>query len=613
MRAKTSPPVVVGAGPRACPGNHRGWPLLILLITLAGIGTAQAQTRVYAKVDSDTTIYPGQRFTYSIVVEGGATPSRIDISPLAQFSPARTGSGQEMRQINGRMTVRYSENYLIPAKEPGTMVLPAVTVVVDGKTYTTDPVEVTVSVPGTTDRLDLEVTLSDRKCYVGQPVVMKVDWIVKAQVKDASFDVPVFKSEGFYLEDVAEPDSAYARTEATIHGVPVVVSETRGMIKGMEAAVISFSKILIPKRAGRVSLGSVTVSTDMAVGRVRTNEIFNPVRTRYERFSVTSEPLQLEVLPLPETGRPPEFYGLVGRYTIEAEATPTDVSVGDPITLTVRIGGNPYLKPVQWPDLETILGDDFKVPTEKASPVAEDGVKVFTQTIRANHDGVTEVPPIPLAYFDSQTGAYAVAQTEPITLEVAPTKVLTERDVEGTSLGSVGRAVQARREGFSANYYGPEVLVDQTFSPVSAMVRPGYAVLWAVPLMGFVGSLAYRLGTRTSSEATARKRWRQAYPTAIQQLKSAASADQRERPDLLVAALKGYLGDRFARTAGSLTADDCHAIVLGATDDVGLADRFKATVAQSEAARYGALNARVDRAQIDDATALLQEIQEKSK
>ena len=120
--------------------------------------------------------------------------------------------------------------------------------------------------------------------------------------------------------------------------------------------------------------------------------------------------------PLPETDKPAQFYGLVGQYTISASATPTKVNVGDPITLTIRIGGNPYLKPVQWPALEQVpeLAANFKIPAEKASPVLEGRSKVFTQTIRANSDKVTQVPAIPFGVLRSRTGAYAVAKTEPI-------------------------------------------------------------------------------------------------------------------------------------------------------------------------------------------------------
>jgi len=582
--------------------------LVGLAVTFAGAADGLAQTKVYAIVDSQTTMYPGQAFTYSVVVEGGAAPSRVDISPLAPFNPTSAGSGQQMHRDGRRMTVRYSQNYHITAREPGTMVLPGVNVVVDGRQYTTNPVEVTVSKPGTTDRLALEVELSDQECYVGQPVTFTVNWTRKTLVKDLDFDVPVFKSDDFYVEDLAGVRGTY---DWTLHGVPVVAIETAHVTKGMETAVVSFSKILIPRRPGRITLDPVTVSVSIPTGRYRTNEIFNPIRVRYERFSVKSDPIELNVLPLPEATPPAAFYGLIGNYTISAQASPTQVSVGDPITLTLRIGGSPYLKPVQWPDLAAALGDDFKIPSEKASPVIDKGEKVFTQTIRANNEAVTEVPAIPLAYLDPETGDYAVALTEPIKLQVAATKVLTERDVEGTSPGTVGRAVEALREGFSANYYGPEVLNDQTFSPLAAIVSPGYAVLWSVPLLGFVASVAYKLFTRTSPQAMARKRRRHACTRAVRQLSKAASADPARRNDLLIAAIKTYLGEKFDRTAGSLTADDCRDLVYAPTGDTELADRVRTKVSEFEAARYASMNAQVDATQIEEAIELVRLVESK--
>lgn len=591
------------------------WTITFAAILLpAGVAAGQARTRVYAKVESDMTIYPGQTFTYSVVVEGGK-PNKIDISPIARFNPQRTASGTSLQTINNRTTISYSENYMIVAEKPGTMVLPGVAVVVDDQTYTTNPVEVTVSAPGTTDRLALEMTVSDTKCYVGQPIVMTVRWIVKAQVKDAAFDVPVFQGDDFFIEDPPDASGTYARTEASIHGVPVVVYENRESIKGTEAAIVSFSKVLIPKRPGRITLEPVTVSTSMATGRVRTGDFLNPMRMNYERFAVQSDPIELEVLPLPSGGQPREFYGLVGRYTIAASATPTQVSVGDPITLTVRIGGNPYLKPVRWPDLEGLpeLANNFKIPAEKASPVLANGHKVFTQTLRAGNDKVTAIPPVPLAYFDPDVGDYVVAQTPPIPLEVAPAKVLTGADVEGLGPTLVARQVQALREGFSANYYSPEVLENHAFSPLAALASPGYAALWSVPLLGLLGSIAFRLATRTSPEAVARKRRRQASSVAVRKLRAVATAQADVRHDLLIAALRGYVGDRFDRTAGSLTADDCYGIVLAATRDAALADRLRSKIAESEAARYASIGARVDQTQIDEAMELVQRIEEKSK
>ena len=584
------------------------------LLTLSAAASSPAAVRVYAKVGAETTIYPGDSFLYSIVVEGGAKPSQVDLSPIAQFNPQEAGTRNMMQTVNGRTTVGFIQNYAITAGKAGKMSLPPVTVTVDGQTYTTNPVEVTVSPPGTTDRISVEFTVSEKRCYVGQPIVMTVKWIITASVEGGAFDVPVFKSDDFYVEDLSEPAAAQAAQQVAIHGVPVTITGGRQLIKGMEAQIVSFNKVLIPKRAGRIRLDPVTVSTNMVAGPVRTGDFFNPFQTQYKRVSVQSDPVELEVLPLPEAGKPPQFYGLVGQYTISASATPTKVNVGDPITLTVRIGGSPYLKPVQWPPLERIpeLADNFKIPAEKASPVVENGVKIFTQTIRANNDRVTQIPAIPLAYFDPQKGQYVAAGTDPIKVEVAPTKVLTNADVQGTGSSPPSREVEAIRKGISANYYGPEVLVNQSVSPLAAIVSPGYMALWSIPLAGLIVSSIIRFAGRTSPELVARRRRRQARSTAVQQLRSAGSADSKEIHELLASAMKGYIGDRFDRIAASLTADDCYQIIVESTGDTNAAARYKELVAACETARYASVGTDIGADHVTEAIQLIGQVEKKS-
>ncbi len=576
---------------------------------------SSAATRVYARVDAETAIYLGEEFAYSIVVEGGGKPSKIDISPLAPFSPRKAGSGTSMQTVNDRTTVSYSDNFVITAGKPGVMHLPGVTLVVDGQTYTTNPVDVTISRPGTTDRMSVECQISDKQCYVGQPLVLTVRWIVTARVQQGAFDVPVFQSDDFYIDDLSQAANVAAQEQTSIHGVPVTVTQERQVIGGVEGMVLSFRKVLTPKRSGRLTLEPITVSASLAVGRERTDDFFNPYRLRFQRVSVQSDPVELEVRSLPETGKPPQFYGLVGRYTIAASATPTQVNVGDPITLTIRIGGSPFLKPVQWPALEQVpeLAANFKIPAEKASPVLEAGGKVFTQTIRANRDTVTQIPAIPLAFFDPEKGSYVVAQTEPIQLQVAPTKVLTNVDVEGTTAsGPVNREVEAIRKGLSANYYGPEVLENQSVSVLAILTSPAYAALWSIPLLGLIVSSVVRLAGRTSPESLARKRRRRAAAVALAQLKKVSGAEPGQRHELLLSALKGYIGDRFDKVAASLTADDCHRAIVAAAGDAATAARYKGLIDACEAARYAPLQAQIDPDRVQAAIALVQAV-EKAK
>ena len=585
------------------------------LLVLGSASAAPAATKVYAMVNSETAIYPGEDFMYSIVVEGGGRPSKIDISPLAQFRPRNAGSRSTVNIVNNRQSVAYSENYVLTAGQVGTMRLPGVTVVVDGETFTTNAVDVTISAAGTTDRMALELVISDKQCYVGQPLVMTAKWTITARVEQGAFEVPVFKSDDFYLEDVSDPANVVAKEQTVIHGVPVTVTEERHLLRGMEAAVLSFRKVLIPKHAGRIRLEPLSISANMAVGRERSDDLFYPYRIKYQRVSVQSNAIDLDVQPLPETGKPTEFYGLIGPYTISASATPTKVNVGDPITLTIRIGGNPYLKPVQWPALERVpeLAANFRIPTEKASPVLEGGAasgslarkpaagdpsatqssalggacKVFTQTIRANSGKVTRIPAIPLAYFDPARGAYAIASTDPIKLDVAPAKMLTNVDVQGTaSSAPINREVEAIRKGLSANYYGLEVLENQSASVLSWAAHPACAALWSIPFLALVASAVVKLAGRTSPEALARRRRRRAASIALAQLKQVSAADPGHKHELMLAAMKGYLGDRFDKIAASLTADDCHRIIMDGTGDAATAAKYKGLIDTCEAARY---------------------------
>ncbi|MCP5112400.1 MAG: protein BatD, partial [bacterium] len=158
-------------------------------------------------------------------------------------------------------------------------------------------------------------------------------------------------------------------------------------------------------------------------------------RAVYESFVVPSNSLALTVAEVPAAGRPDNFSGLVGNYRMAVQATPTEVNVGDPITLTLRISGPEYLDAIELPPLtnQTALARDFKIPPERAAGVVKGSAKSFTQTIRAKHSDVIEIPPIELAYFDADSGSYKVARTAAVPLTVQGTRIVTARDAEGFS------------------------------------------------------------------------------------------------------------------------------------------------------------------------------------
>lgn len=595
------------------------------LVALAS-ATSFGRIQVIAQVDSSKDIYVGESFTYHIIIDGENQPGQVDLAPLAKYNPRSAGnrdvSQTSIKIVNGKTTrnvvKRYVMSYSLTSTQTGRIELGPVNVTVGQKTYRTKPVSVNILKPGTTDQLALEVTLSEQKCYVGQPVLMTVKFYF-TDIRDPQFNIPVFKSGAFYLENPDILDQPAKEFDLGT-GTTVLVSQHQVVYKGKQSNLLILRKILVPKTSGQIQIAPTVVSTDVAVGRARSRDrFFDGIfgsQKQYKRFMVSSKSQQLAVLPLPEQGKPDGFYGLVGQFTIEASAKPTtDVYMGDPITLTIKIGGGKYLKSVQWPALEQVseLAANFKIPSQKASPTIDNGFKVFTQTIRPDKNNANVIPSIPLAYFDPDTNSYSIAKTKPIKLDLKPSRRLTAADIEGRDFVTINREVEVIKKGLSANYESPDVLENMSFSPANALFSPGYAPLWAAPLGILILISAAKLVTSTSPEKVAAKRRRQACSKTVNQLKKIISTDTSQRNELVVSIMKRYIGDRFDKMAGSLTPDDCCDTIITSTKDNEIADKFRLIIAEFESARYASINVTIDSGKIEDIIGLIRNIEKKSK
>ncbi|HEG43088.1 MAG TPA: hypothetical protein ENH94_03465 [Phycisphaerales bacterium] len=566
--------------------------LFVLLLTLAVMGAdAFAQINVSAQIDGKAEVYVGGQFNYYIVIDGASQAGQVDMSPLSKFSPKYAGKRSTTRNRAKRFVVVYS----LTAIEAGALKIPAVKVVVGGRTYTTNPVTVNVKEPSRSDKIELAMDVSRKKCYVGEPIVLTVKWFihedllkVRNGVRDFSFNVPAYVSGDFYVEDVDGQGVRQANLE--VNGLGVFYSTQNVRYKGRAGTMVSFSKVLIPKKAGRTRLGASSVSVKLATGSRR--GIWGR-EMEYDTFMARSGGIQLDVLPLPDVSKPDGFYGLIGKYEISASAKPVRVNVGDPITLTIKAGGNKYLKPVKRPDLNAVSGfaGNFKTSTEQSEAVIRNDFKIFTQTIRANSADVTEIPPIPLVYFDSEKGRYVTAFSEAIPLDVAATTNVTAADAEGYSFVPATREIEAFKRGISAHYEKADALEDMGFSISAAIASPGYFSFWALPFGAFLISLAVRFAGQNSPEKMTARRKRAAAKNAIGKLKGSAEDGLSET---LVTAMRGYIGDRFDLTSGSLTPLECERIIAGRTGDGELAGEYRAVMDRCERSSYAGASAEID-------------------
>jgi len=145
----------------------------------------------------------------------------------------------------------------------------------------------------------------------------------------------------------------------------------------------------------------------------------DPFRGRLPRDRVDARvraPLaRLQALALPEQGRPPQFGGAVGSFTILTEAEPRDVEVGGTLLLTTVIAGQGNFGHFAAPRIGPF--DGLRVLSERSELV--DGTLRIECGLRVTEERVREIPPVELAYFTpAAPGRYEITRSQPLPLRI---------------------------------------------------------------------------------------------------------------------------------------------------------------------------------------------------
>ena len=142
--------------------------------------------------------------------------------------------------------------------------------------------------------------------------------------------------------------------------------------------VLTFRTAATPLKAGKLQLGPVKQGMVLRVRQKQNrrspfNNSFDGIFTRYQQVPVTLEAKAqtITVKPLPTANKPASFNGAVGRYTMQAKASPLEVTVGDPVTLNIQISGQGAIDSLNLPKLDwpSFKSYEPSVTTNKNNPL----------------------------------------------------------------------------------------------------------------------------------------------------------------------------------------------------------------------------------------------------
>ncbi len=204
-------------------------------------------------------------------------------------------------------------------------------------------------------------------------------------------------------------------TDGFNSGKPVELQNQRRRVQvgNHSYTVIPLAVPLTAIRTGQLTLGPFTATAVVVLpsrdqgGDPFFRQFFN--QGEQKQVSLASEPVTVESLPLPEAGKPAKFNGAVGDFTMTVTAGPTNVTVGDPITLRVQISGRGALDAVTLPPQASWNDFETYPPTTKLETSDQfcfQGTKTFEQIVSPKNSDVHELPSFSFSFFNPADDQY---------------------------------------------------------------------------------------------------------------------------------------------------------------------------------------------------------------
>lgn len=537
------------------------------------------------------------------------SPPTLPEIPGASVRVTERGRQSRTEIINGRMrnstTVTYAVE-IVP-EAPGKIEIPAIEVMVDGSPVRSQPKVIEVKRSDAGDLLSAEVFGQPPEVTIGQPLELVLRIAIKPY-RDVTYGT-LNEAQMWQLVDVAGSEWGIFEPEITElrqrNAAPRSQQEVRD---GQRYYVFEVSRRTWPPKAGSPDLGTIRVRMTYPLALREVQSFFLDRQltiTQSRPLAVAATADGIAVLPLPEEGRPASFTGAVGTFTISVTAKPTNVGVGDPVTLTLAItdvasGAN--LETLQPPALsgDPALTRDFRVPSEAISGVVTGNTKRFTVTVRPLRAGTAAIPPIEFSSYDPKSRSYVTARSQPVPITVVPgsqldlSKIVSAGGADASAAPADPTTLTAVEGGLVANL------------PVNgAMLRDERASLGALAIAGLafppaaaLAAIAWRMNRARHERDGSLARRSSARRTAERRLRDAADAAA------IASAVTGFVEDATGRPQGTVTRGDLEAALAAAGAEPSLRERARDLLSRCERARYAGGGAAVADL-VTDASALV--------
>ncbi len=571
---------------------------VIFFISLIVSGmTASAQDVTFEASVNRTRMSYEDTLVYSLSLSGGnidlkVTPQLPDLHDQFDIlrGPSRSTS---ISIVNGRQSSSLKLQYLLSPKKTGTLEIGPARLEYDKNTYMTDPVTIEVvqgsaaQAPSPSGqpqqqaekaaKLFVRAEVDKKEAYIGEQIT--VSYSLYTRIDIAQYGItrqPGFT--GFWKEEIVKQPEQLAFQEQDVNGVPYAVALIQKVA-------------LFPTQSGEVSIDPMIVGFLIRVrGQSRDpfDQFFNdPFFGQTQEIIRKTQPIPLNILPLPEENQPPTFSGDVGTFHLSVEADPQQVTAGEPVTLKITIQGAGNITTVKEPVIE--LPETFKRYdthiTENAYTMQEpvQGEKLFETVLIPSDSGDYEIPPVHYTYFDPQRKAYQHIRSEPIPVTVLPgaeqDEPMERRIATKEEIRLLGKDIRFIKTSLSLSDQGQHWYQSPWFVVVHLLPIPGLLLAY--------GYIRYRERYMSDETYVRRKR---AAKASRQRLKKAGPLMEHGETKAFYAEISGilrqYLGDKLNLPPAGIHGAEISNILQDSGLDEDTASLLRQSLEECDFARF---------------------------
>ena len=530
-----------------------------------------------AYVDKNTLTI-NDYFKYTVEISGSiGTMQKPELPDLSQFhilsGPSESSSYQ---YINGAMSASKTFTYLLQPKKIGEFVIQPVKLKVKKEVLKTEPIVIRAvkdagqnrgktsgqsqksqqsqRTPDTSrefeeDPGDVFLRAEPDKTTLVQNDGVTITYKLYFRVNISTYEITkVPQTAGFWTEEFELPRQ------------PVIGEE---IIGGRKYQVAAIKKVtLFPTKYGVITIEPL--EAQLQVRQKRRSNRRDPFQSFFDdpffgtTFSVPryvqSNPVKLNVKPLPREGKPEQFSGAAGQYQMEVTIDKDSVETNVPITLTLVIHGRGNIRTTPPPKFE--IPADFEqydpeveVVTDKSRGYVY-GSKTFRYLLVPRFPGLQEIEPIKFSFYNTRSKKYETLQSQPFKIKVSRGKETIMPGGISISPGDV-------------KYYGSDI----NFIKNSTRLRPadnlafngaGYSMAYIIPLLLLIGGIAGRSYYLRLNPAKIRAA--HAYRNAKSAVEKAVKSGDSESSELFYRnigeGLRGYMADKLGISQAGLVLEE---------------------------------------------------------